>query len=398
MLFGAILFKLWLVGAVLAAPLLDLGSKTSPSDAAGPAVPAPQDPQSSPVPGNSAPPDEPIIPSPPISQPPAKPTFSAPTPTKDPSPVTDGGATPSSPVAAPSSPPPSPSFTPVTPDKPSPPPSSSPSPSSVAITVASSAVAPSIPPSSVNTTPANTIVSPPPSSAMTPPSSVNVPPAHTSASSAPVASATSSATPTAAPSSASSSSATPSQSASQTQGVSPAPSPTTGLTEIAEYLDGHNTVRAAHGAAPLSWSDDLANKATTWASECQFQNTGGQFGPFGENLVAGTGAFTPTKAVAQFTAEIYDAQNPTFNHLTQVVWKATTELGCGVAQCDNILSRAAAYHVCFYNPVGNVIGQEHLESQDIPKDIIWHILIAYSTPWHLVHLPSDSLSSLSCEP
>ena len=54
-------------------------------------------------------------------------------------------------------------------------------------------------------------------------------------------------------------------------------------------------------------------------------------------------------------------QNPTFNHLTQVVWKNTTELGCGVALCNGFFDPKfgpATFHVCFYNPVGNVIGQE----------------------------------------
>ena len=56
-----------------------------------------------------------------------------------------------------------------------------------------------------------------------------------------------------------------------------------------------------------------------------------------------------------------DPAHPTFTHFTQMVWKNTTELGCGVASCSGIFDKKfgpATYHVCLYNPVGNVIGQE----------------------------------------
>jgi hypothetical protein len=31
----------------------------------------------------------------------------------------------------------------------------------------------------------------------------------------------------------------------------------------------------------------------------------------------------------------YDPKNPTYSHFTQVVWKATTELGCSLYICNN---------------------------------------------------------------
>ncbi|CAL1701261.1 unnamed protein product [Somion occarium] len=146
----------------------------------------------------------------------------------------------------------------------------------------------------------------------------------------------------------------------------PVPIPTTGPTEISAYLSGHNSVRAEHGADPLNWSEDLAAKARSWAEGCQFRHTDGALGPLGDNLTAGTGDFTAAKAVAKFTDEAYDPKHPSFNHLTQVIWKSTTELGCGVALCDNIFRKIpgpAMYHVCLYNPVGNVVGQESVNVQ-----------------------------------
>lgn len=55
---------------------------------------------------------------------------------------------------------------------------------------------------------------------------------------------------------------------------------------------------------------------------------------------------------------LFDFERPNFSpltgHFTQIVWKSTTDLGCGVAiskQTGNI------YAVCHYNQPGNVDGQ-----------------------------------------
>lgn len=61
--------------------------------------------------------------------------------------------------------------------------------------------------------------------------------------------------------------------------------------------------------------------------------------------------------MAYFIAD-YDASNPTYSHLTQMVWKATTELGCALAMCDGIFDGTdGSFYVCEYNPAGNVIGE-----------------------------------------
>ncbi len=49
------------------------------------------------------------------------------------------------------------------------------------------------------------------------------------------------------------------------------------------------------------------------------------------------------------------------SHFTQVVWKSTTQLGCGIALCPGLFGNRqgpATYHVCLYDPVGNVVGEE----------------------------------------
>ncbi|KAG6878413.1 hypothetical protein C0993_007014 [Termitomyces sp. T159_Od127] len=137
----------------------------------------------------------------------------------------------------------------------------------------------------------------------------------------------------------------------------------TGSSDIDAYLSAHNKVRAQHGAAPLTWSNNLASKAQTWANNCVFKHSGGSLGPFGENLAAGTGSSygIPT-AIKGWTDEVseYDPSHPTFSHFTQVVWKSTTQVGCAVQLCDGIFSSSfgkAKYYVCEYSPAGNIIGQ-----------------------------------------
>ncbi|CDO72316.1 hypothetical protein BN946_scf184977.g13 [Trametes cinnabarina] len=115
----------------------------------------------------------------------------------------------------------------------------------------------------------------------------------------------------------------------------------TSQSDIDQYLQAHNSVRAQHGAAPLTWSDDLAAKAQQWADNCVFQHSGGKLGPFGENLAAGTGSsYGIQAAVKSWTDEVsqYDPNNPQPSHFTQVVWKATTQVGCAVQSCNGIFA------------------------------------------------------------
>jgi len=148
----------------------------------------------------------------------------------------------------------------------------------------------------------------------------------------------------------------------------PTPSPgasagSTPESDIQAYLSGHNSVRAQHGAAALTWSDDLAGKAQQWANGCKFQHSGGSLGPFGENLAAGTGpGYSIQTAIKSWTDEVseYDSSNPQPSHFTQVVWKGTQQVGCAVQSCEGIFDASfgkAKYYVCEYSPAGNIIGQ-----------------------------------------
>ncbi|KAH7345340.1 CAP domain-containing protein [Rhizoctonia solani] len=129
------------------------------------------------------------------------------------------------------------------------------------------------------------------------------------------------------------------------------------------YLESHNSARAAHGAKPLTWSDELATAAQSWANNCVFEHSGGSLGPYGENLAAGSGDYSASSGVEAWVNEAsqYNSGNPTPSHFTQVVWKGTSQLGCAVASCNlaNFDPQfwPVKFHVCEYSSPGNVIGQ-----------------------------------------
>ncbi|EDR15062.1 uncharacterized protein LACBIDRAFT_228207, partial [Laccaria bicolor S238N-H82] len=133
--------------------------------------------------------------------------------------------------------------------------------------------------------------------------------------------------------------------------------------DIQAYLSAHNAVRAQHGAAALSWSDNLASKAQKWANGCKFEHSGAYLAFKTENLAAGTGsAYNIAAAVKSWTDEVseYNSNNPVPSHFTQVVWKGTSQVGCAVKLCDGIFDASfgvTKYFVCEYQTQGNVIGQ-----------------------------------------
>ncbi|KAJ7669255.1 CAP domain-containing protein [Mycena polygramma] len=130
--------------------------------------------------------------------------------------------------------------------------------------------------------------------------------------------------------------------------------------DVQVYLQTHNTIRSQHNAVPVTWSNAAAEKAQQWADECKNVHSGGKLGPLGENLAAGTGKFAIQDAVKAWTDEVseYNSDNPQPSHFTQVVWKATTQIGCAVQTCNGIFAGfgAAQYYVCEYSVQGNVIG------------------------------------------
>ena len=147
-------------------------------------------------------------------------------------------------------------------------------------------------------------------------------------------------------------------------------------------LEIHNSERAAVGVPPLVWSDTLAASAQTWAEHLatinEMVHSTGQ--PYGENIAGwghgcGLVSLVPpldyNKGVCPgdtlrtmvmswvnektlYNGGVLTQENwyPT-GHYTQVVWKSTTEIGCGMATGSD----GNDYLVCQYTPPGNYIGQ-----------------------------------------
>ncbi len=119
----------------------------------------------------------------------------------------------------------------------------------------------------------------------------------------------------------------------------------------------HNSYRARHCASALTWSAELAASAQQWASRCLIMHA--PRGKFGENLAWGYKR-TPDSVVDAWYKEVrdYDYRRPGFasstGHFTQVVWKSTRQVGCGVATC---LLGSLRFWVCRYAPQGNWAGQ-----------------------------------------
>lgn len=144
-----------------------------------------------------------------------------------------------------------------------------------------------------------------------------------------------------------------------------------------EALAAHNLVRSevtqppnypgAWSALPaMVWSNEVAVSAQAWADSlkaptlnCRLTHEDG--GTLGENVAGGYFGYSPKRAVADWTVEKQDYTfNPVYlhddawGHYTQIVWRDSTELGCGMAFCDN----GTNVIVCRYRPAGNVRGAQ----------------------------------------
>ncbi|HVV81651.1 MAG TPA: CAP family protein, partial [Kofleriaceae bacterium] len=143
----------------------------------------------------------------------------------------------------------------------------------------------------------------------------------------------------------------------------PEPQPaaaSTGDSMADQLLAEHNRVRARHCAPPLAWSPRLAKIAQAWADHLRTHGCGFEHSQsdLGENLAAGTAGTLDAAGIVGMWADEehgYDFARGGFSmetgHFTQVVWRATTEVGCGTATCNGM-----DLWVCNYDPPGNVDG------------------------------------------
>lgn len=161
--------------------------------------------------------------------------------------------------------------------------------------------------------------------------------------------------------------ASSSPSSSQPPGPGVGPPAGTEPGRLAGVTAAHNGYRQAKGLPPLTWDPQIAAVAQAYAQtmsrDCRFEHSGGAYG---ENLYASypQGTATGEKAVHSWMSEEpwYDyatnscspPPDESCGHYTQVLWRSTARVGCGLAACAN---GTWDFVVCNYDPPGNFIGQ-----------------------------------------
>jgi pathogenesis-related protein 1 len=131
----------------------------------------------------------------------------------------------------------------------------------------------------------------------------------------------------------------------------------------------HNYWRSKVKVKPLVWSEELAAFAQKWADElarkgCEMEHrpATGEWGTrYGENIYWSSGMSNEATAVVDSWASEVKFFNPrngkcsggVCGHYTQIVWSATTQVGCGMAKCGN-----EEIWVCNYDPPGNYKNQK----------------------------------------
>lgn len=141
--------------------------------------------------------------------------------------------------------------------------------------------------------------------------------------------------------------------------------------ELAGITLAHNEARAKVGVPPLEWDPALATIAKNWVQQCVdneapsglVDHNAGRSSTYpvyvGENIYASSGTATGPGAVASWVSEApnYDyasntcASGKICGHYTQVVWRATTKVGCALYNCAGLTYSSTV--VCDYGPGGN---------------------------------------------
>jgi pathogenesis-related protein 1 len=157
--------------------------------------------------------------------------------------------------------------------------------------------------------------------------------------------------------------------------------------------EAHNVVRARlmnpkpePALPPLKWSNEIAEIAQAYADklasggpDCLMRMAHSNRPGYGENLAGYSGYKSTSKEVTEGWASeeqcwtfgpisrentdcdvacaMRESSSASCGHFTQVAWRGTTEVGCGVATCDSRLGGDELW-VCNYREPGNFIGME----------------------------------------
>ncbi|KAJ0048751.1 hypothetical protein Pint_17043 [Pistacia integerrima] len=132
-----------------------------------------------------------------------------------------------------------------------------------------------------------------------------------------------------------------------------------------DYVNAHNSARAAVGVGPVTWDNTVAAFAQNYANQrigdCALVHSGGG-GKYGENLAWSSADLSGTDAVKMWVNEKADydynsntcAAGKVCGHYTQVVWRDSVRIGCAKVRCNN----GGTFIGCNYAPLGNYVGQK----------------------------------------
>jgi hypothetical protein len=118
---------------------------------------------------------------------------------------------------------------------------------------------------------------------------------------------------------------------------------------------------------PLTWDVGAARAAKAWANQCTFGHpTSGNFN-YGQNLALQNPPATGTDGVQNWETEAaeftYSTPFPSCTdtqsncgHYTQMVWRDSTAVGCGITQCATVSGFGGGPYeteICNFSPGGN---------------------------------------------
>jgi pathogenesis-related protein 1 len=144
-------------------------------------------------------------------------------------------------------------------------------------------------------------------------------------------------------------------------------------------IAAHNKWRAQVGVEGLSYSPTLEISAQAWAdnlkqtNRCQMRHSKPE-GRYGENLYWASaltwsdGRRELQKVSSEMPVNSWGSEKRDYNyvkntcksgkmcgHYTQMVWKASTQVGCAIAVCEDSQDQV---WVCQYQPTGNWVGSK----------------------------------------
>lgn len=115
-------------------------------------------------------------------------------------------------------------------------------------------------------------------------------------------------------------------------------------------LNLHNQARAAAGTAPLVWNEAIAQSAQGWADSCRVGSH--SYLGYGENISWGPGQSCSASSQQWIAEGANWIHGMGFTmgtgHFTQVMWRSTTQIGCGLSNCGG-----TNFVVCQYDTPGN---------------------------------------------